>query len=196
MENLDADQILLRYLSAESASSADEWLERLLAEHAEPIVKKITFFKLKWSADQQDEQDVLSEVILHLIKRLGDLRKSTASGVIHNFCAYTAQTTHNCCNELLRSKYPMRSRLKNRIRYLLSHRKNLAIWQNTENEWLCGLSGWANPAASIPVTGEPKNAGGPPATPGRSSPNLNSNLKLIKLVETFLAERGGPAPLD
>jgi hypothetical protein len=193
LENLDtADQILLRYLSAESGSSADEWLEKLLSEHAEPIIKRVALFKLRLSANQQDEQDVRSEVVLHLIKRLRDLRKSPASGFIHNFRAYAAQTTHNCCNELLRNKYPIRWRLKNRLRYLFNHRKNLAIWQSPENEWLCGLSEWSKQAAPILVTGTAKNDDCSIASSDRSS----ASLKMIKLVDAFLAERGSPVSLD
>src|SRR3954470_16062161 len=58
------------------------------------------------------------------------------------FSGYTAVASYHACNEYLRRKYPNRHRLKTRLRYLLSNEKGLAIWENEDDEWLCGLARW------------------------------------------------------
>ena len=78
MDNIEtAATLLLRFVTVEISTTAQECLEKLLAEYAGPIIRKTTFFTLRSSAEEQDLEDVRSNVVLHLITRLRELRKSS-----------------------------------------------------------------------------------------------------------------------
>jgi hypothetical protein len=53
-----------------------------------------------------------------------------------------AAITYNVYYRYVRTKFPSRWRLKNRIRYLLNHASGFAIWQDEHEEYLCGLTAW------------------------------------------------------
>jgi DNA-directed RNA polymerase specialized sigma24 family protein len=136
-------------------------LEGLLAEYVEPLVRDITHYKSRTncapgsSFEAQDEEDICSEVLLHLISRLGDLRAKRAQGYIENLRGYVATTTYNAYYNYVRMKYPVRWRLKNRIRYLLNHKREFTFWQDEHQEYFCGLARWGKqPAGNMarPVT--------------------------------------------
>ena len=61
---------------------------------------------------------------------------------VSNFSAYVAATTLNCCKEYFRSKRPRRWHLRNRLRYLLTHNPELAIWKSKTDDWVAGFSDW------------------------------------------------------
>jgi len=147
-----ADPLLLPLLHAQDNAEAQRRLESLLNEHAAPIIRGIV--RRRWrlftdhagyphqTQDEQDSEDVRSEVVSQLLVRLRDLKAHSDSQVISNFRAYVAVTTYRACDECLRQKHPQRQRLKNRLRYLLSHQPQLALWPGEEGEWLCGLAPW------------------------------------------------------
>ena len=195
MDNLEpATTLLLRFVSIADPASAEECLEKLLTEHAEPIIRKITFFTLRFSAEEQDMEDVRSNAALHLLLWLRRLRQSSNANAIEDFSAYVARVAHNCCNELLRLKYPSRARLKNRIRYLLNHDSNLAIWQSVDGEWLCGLADWPKTQTIMPSTAQPS-----PKQDFIPSVPLSESItapEMSALVRAFLTWKGGPASLN
>jgi DNA-directed RNA polymerase specialized sigma24 family protein len=141
------DVLLQRYLNEEDPSAAEACLERLFLEHVEPVVREITRHKLcnqnlGRRHEAQDEEDIRSEAVLQLISRLRDLRNSHAQAPIGNLRGYVAAITYNVYYRYVRTKFPSRWRLKNRIRYLLNHASGFAIWQDEHEEYLCGLTAW------------------------------------------------------
>jgi len=148
-----AEALLAAYTDAVKCGRSDaagHVLGRLLRNHAEPVIAKVTRLKLfsasfrGQSYHAHEEEDVRSTVALHLILRL---KSSASSGgaSIENFTAYVAGITQNCCNQWLRRKYPQYTRLKNRIRYLLRHDPRFALWES--EQWLCGLAAWKDEAS-------------------------------------------------
>jgi hypothetical protein len=198
----DQDALLRRFLNEKDPTIAQVCLERLLSEHVEPVVRDITRYKvcsaysLGYGYEAQDEEDIRSEVVLHLISRLRDLRRSGTHAPIENFRGYVAATTYNAYSQFVRMKYPARWRLKNRLRYLLNHRTDFAIWKGRHQEYFCGLAAGAKD--QVHHDADPQNQ--PPnvdefidsLAPGRSVAHLN----LPELVQAVLAWNGRPVLLD
>lgn len=95
---------------------------------------------------QTETEDIQGEIMLQLVQRLQNFRTDYARRPINDFNAYVAVTTYNAYDRHISRKYPQRRRLKNGLRYLLTHRAGFALWQTTDGAWLCGLSDWRTDA--------------------------------------------------
>ena len=150
------DQLLLAFIEATDEVQADNCLASLIDEHAVPIVKEILGSSLHFRFDNngsaltQDASDLFNEIIANLLSRLRHIRSDRLQGAIADFRGYIAATAYNACNLYLRQKYPRRSRLKNRLRYLLSHDAAFALWTNEASGLICGFAEWHNKAALTP----------------------------------------------
>jgi hypothetical protein len=145
----ETDPLLLPFLNAEAEAEALDILTELIRAHAEPVIKAIIRHKLRVFLDgrgvghaAQEAEDVESDVVLHLLTKLREIKADPRARGIGNFRSYVAVTTHHACHEVLRRKYPQRWRLKNRLRYLLTHQEAFALWGDESEEWLCGFSAW------------------------------------------------------
>lgn len=146
------DQLLLTFLEAKDEEQADRCLASLIDEHAVPIVREILGSSLRFhlhtngSASTQDGSDLFNDIIANLLSRLRNIRSDRPQGAIADFRGYIAATAYNACNLYLRQKYPRRSRLKNRLRYLLSHDAAFALWTNETFGLLGGFAEWRDKA--------------------------------------------------
>lgn len=142
------DALLLPFLYSEDEAESENVLSRLISEHAEPIIKGIIGSKLHVfraggnQSQKQDTEDVHSEVVVQLLTRLYDCKAAPDDHHIGDFRGYVAVITYNACHQHLRQRYPQRWRLKNRLRYLLTHQESFALWENNEKDWLCGFAAW------------------------------------------------------
>ena len=142
------DQLLLQFIEATDDEQADRWLATLIDEQAVPIVREILGSSLRFHVDTnsaastQDANDLFNDVIANLVSRLRYIRNDRAQGAIAEFRGYIAATAYNACNLYLRQKYPRRARLKNRLRYLLSHDAAFALWTNESSVLICGFAHW------------------------------------------------------
>lgn len=196
-----AEALLAAYTDAvkcERSEAAGHLLGRLLRDHAAPVIAKVTRLKLFSASfhgqtyDAHEEEDVRSTVALQLILRI---RNSVSSGApIESFAAYVAGMTQNCCNQLLRRKYPQYTRLKNRIRYLLRHDPQFALWES--EQWLCGLAAWKEETSgSVDRRAfEPVEVAefSRSCLRGRNVPRMNP----AELVQALLKWRSHPIALD
>ena len=114
---------------------SDELLHRLIWEQAFPVVKRIVRFRVPSSA----VEDVCQNVAADLIARLRMQSKEVAAPAIRDLGAYAAAAAQHGCNEYFRQSFPMRYRLRHRVRYLLAKCSNFHLWRSTGGEWLCGL---------------------------------------------------------
>src|SRR5262249_55196613 len=96
------------------------------------------------------EEDIRSTALLKLISHLYQLRSAEPNSHIEDFAGYVSASAANSCNESLRSRYPMRWRLKNRIRYLLKHRRRFHLERNQYDDWLCRLAVQPSPDGDDP----------------------------------------------
>ncbi len=194
----DQDALLQRYLSEKDPTVAQACLEGLLSEYVEPVVRDITRYKsrLNSSHEAQDEEDIRSEVVLQLIWRLRNLRGSGLRTPIENFRGYVATTTYNAYYKYVRMKYPARSRLKNRLRYLFNHRPDFAIWEDESQEYFCGLAAWRRKLLGRNKDLENQQLGSSAFVNSLGPGESVARLAFPELVNKFLAWRGRPILLD
>ena len=143
------DRLLLPYLHAVDEFEAEQLLGRLISEHAAPIIEAVIKSKLKVSLNHhdgshrnQDALEISSDVYVVLTAELRSIRKGSASKTINNFRGYVSSTVYHACAEYLREKFPERTKLKNKLRYFLSHTQGYALWENDEREFLSGFAAW------------------------------------------------------
>ena len=133
-------QLLQSFLRAPSEPESQCLLGELLANHAEPISRRILRGKLRDFRQSQDAEDLGSEVRLKLLKQLSQLRDNGNQHPIRDFASYVAVVTYHTWDEYLRQKYPQRARLKNKLRYFLTHRRGFALWEGEHHQWLCSFA--------------------------------------------------------
>ena len=146
------DHLLIQFIEATDEEQADLWLITIIDEHAVPIIREILGSSLHFhlnnsTASTQDANDLFNDIITNLLSRLRTIRSDHAQGAITDFRGYVAATAYNACNLYLRQKYPRRSRLKNRLRYLLSHDATFALWANEASGLICGFAQWRDQGA-------------------------------------------------
>lgn len=138
------DNLLLTFIEESDDEKADLCLTSLIEEHAAPIVREILGASLRIHFDgagssKQDAGDLFNDIVVNLVSRLRQIKLNPAQAGIADFRSYVAGTAYNACNLYLRQKFPRRSRLKNRLRYLLSHHADFALWSTDDTGMLCGF---------------------------------------------------------
>jgi hypothetical protein len=148
---LQIDDLLLPFLNARSEAESEAILEELVLKYAQPLIKNIISFKLKSTSsrptdnrDRQEVEDISNEVIVKLVHTLRDCKSTPQKKAIASLRSYVAVMSYNASDEYLREKYPRRFSLKNRIRYILTHQPELALWEGESRNALCGLARWGH----------------------------------------------------
>ena len=195
------DPLLLPFLSAGAEAEALDLLTALIRGHAEPVIKAIIGHKLRVFLDgraAQEAEDVQGDVVLHLLAKLRELKADPQAEGIGNFRSYVAVTTHHACHEYLRRKYPQRWRLKNRLRYLLTHHAGFALWGDEGEEWLCGLSAWRDRRKGVAEAGRLETLRDTQRAADRlglSGRNLQL-INLAELLDSIFKYLNAPVELD
>ena len=162
-----------------------------------PIVREIIGSNLR-TASTQDASDLFNDVIANLLSRLRNIRSGRAQGTVADFRGYIAATAYNACNLYLRQKYPRRSRLKNRLRYLLSHDATFALWTNEASGLICGFAQWRDKGVASPQKAFEKIRQDPVEwiqTAGLTSIGLE-RAQLSSLVNALFRSCESPLKLD
>lgn len=139
------DPLLLPFVRSLEGAESERLLAVLITEHADPIVTRIIGYKMRAGRDgggRTEAEDVRGEVMLQLVQRLHNFRADYAARPIRDFGAYVAAAAYNACDRHVSRKYPQRRRLKNGLRYLLTHRPGFALWQAGAGAWVGGLHEW------------------------------------------------------
>ncbi|HET6978757.1 MAG TPA: hypothetical protein VFI24_20665 [Pyrinomonadaceae bacterium] len=198
------DSLLLQFTEATNEEQADLWLVALINEHAVPIVREILGSSLRFhlnnsnAAPSQDANDLFNDIITNLLSRLRHIRSDRTQGVVTDFRGYVAATAYNACNLYLRQKYPRRSRLKNKLRYLLSHDASFALWTNETSGLTCGFAYWRDKVAASPHKLFEKIRQDPIEwiqTVGLASVGID-RARLSRLLNALFQSCGNPLRLD
>ncbi len=134
------NNLLNLFAQSSDVGEQERVLSTLLTEHAAPVISKIIRYKTRGASD--DGEEIYSEVMLQLVGRLQRLRVEENGRTIDDFNSYVAVTTYNACDRFLSRKYPNRRRLKNSLRYLLTHREGFALWQDAQGNYIGGFTRW------------------------------------------------------
>ncbi len=129
-----APDLLQHFLSCPDGSRSTWLLERLLSEHAAPMIQRIVLSKVPRPASE----DVQHDVLVDLITRLQQLKRSGMPDSIGDFSAYSAVAAYHACRQYYRRSFPERYRLGTRVRYLLARHPRFAIWKTSGGTWVCG----------------------------------------------------------
>lgn len=150
-EPRQSDVVLIPLLRASDDSEFEERLAQIISDHADPVVKgilrrkiRISFHNSTISESELDAQDIYGNVMVRLVRRLRELSSPSKLEPINNFRSYVATLVYHEYNEQFRNKFPQRHRLKNRVRYLLSHHRLFTLWKSESGDWIAGLKNWTD----------------------------------------------------
>src|SRR4051794_12676924 len=129
MHDFDSSQ------SAVARSRArDAEIERTVAR-VRPIVMQILARACRVNRLRPDDADeVHAAAMLRVVSRL-------QTDDIDDVDAYVATLTRNALHDLIRARYPERTRLKKRLRPLLEADARFAVWTD-DGATACGLAAW------------------------------------------------------
>ncbi|HKQ78454.1 MAG TPA: hypothetical protein VJ810_32440 [Blastocatellia bacterium] len=143
------DALLLPYIHAAHEPDSERLLAALVSEYVEPVIRRVIRSKLRARFDRlgrspgnPDAEDLYSETLVQLLSRLKQLKASPQDKAIGDLRGYVAVLSYHACYEHLRLKYPQRHNLKNKLRYLLTHRPGLALWENESGDLVGGFGAW------------------------------------------------------
>jgi DNA-directed RNA polymerase specialized sigma24 family protein len=140
------DVLLEPLLTVTTDERADELLSQVIAEHAEPVIKGVIRFKLRFNSHQEmqraEANDIQQDVVLQLVSQLQRFRKLPAAHPITDVRGMAAIIAHRTCARWMRRQFPERHALKNRLHYLLTRQRGFALWEDTNGKLLAGFAAW------------------------------------------------------
>ena len=191
------DVLLEPLLTEASDEQVDELLSQLITTHAEPVIKGVIRFKLRLNSYRETQRaeadDIHQDVVLQLLAQLQRFRKLPDGHPISDVRGMAAVIAHRTCARWMRRQFPERHALKNRLHYLLTRQRGLALWDE-DGKSLAGFVVWqkenrrAKPARHLSEV--------------EALPNHIRTLKsekpqeLADTVATILNYVGGPIEFD
>jgi hypothetical protein len=181
-------------------------LVRRLHQHAEPIIQGILRQKGQYtgasrqtsyqSQEESDAEDIRGEVFAQLLSHIDAHKNETHR--IHDLRAYIAVTTFRACDQHLRNKYPERARLKDRLRYLLTHRPGLALWEGEDAVRIGGLRGWQEAGSARPTSARLQQLRENPRAVAQAALRSAApqDAQPAALLEAIFSWVGHPIPLE
>src|ERR1044072_205070 len=132
--------------SATTHEHADELLSQLIAGHAEPVIKGVIRFKLRFNSHQESQRaeadDLHQDAVLQLVTQLQRFRKLPVAPPITDVRGMAAIIAHRTCARWMRRQFPERHALKNRLHYLLTRQRGFALWDDDNGKSLAGFAVW------------------------------------------------------
>jgi RNA polymerase sigma factor (sigma-70 family) len=153
---IESDEILLTSVSGVVRTA----IQRTLRSH----------FAAQPEFVRQSIDDLAGEAMLVLVRKLREVREGAWPEAIQNFQGYAATVASNVCYAYLRRRYPAWTRLKNQVRYVMTHDPDLALRETETGTSICV---WKRPAAVD-----------------------NRSAALRDLVKTVIRNAGGPLQLN
>src|SRR5215217_7619366 len=140
------DALLEPLLTATTDEHADELLSQLIAGHAEPVIKRVIRFKLRFNSHQETQRaesdDIHQDVVLQLVTQLLRFRKLPNAHPITDVRGMAAIIAHRTCARWMRRQFPERHALKNRLHYLLTRQRGFALWEDRDGRLVAGFAVW------------------------------------------------------
>lgn len=138
------DPLLLGFLEASNDTDSQRELDQIVTTHVGPVVKVIVASKLRASPNAastsgNDVQDLCNETLGLLILRLRELRTNPQANHIQNIKDFAARIAFAVCSEHFRHKFPERTRLRNRLRYLFTHHPDFKLSRGKNRRMVVSL---------------------------------------------------------
>lgn len=139
------DVLLEPLMGDVSDEQADELLSQVITKHADPVIKGVIRFKLRLNSYRESQRaeadDIHQEVVLQLLAQLQRFRKLPEDHPISDVRGMAAVIAHRTCARWMRRQFPERHALKNRLHYLLTRQRGLALWDD-DGKSLAGFAVW------------------------------------------------------
>ena len=140
------DPLLEPLLQESGDERADEILAHLIHTHAEPVIKGVIRYKLHLNSHRAthkaEADDLCQEALLQLLARLRQFHREPDGHPIADLRGMAAVIAHRTCSGWMRRQFPERHALKNRLHYLLTRQRGLALWQDEDGRLLAGFAAW------------------------------------------------------
>lgn len=147
------DALLEPLLLAAGDEQADEFLSQLISAHAEPVIKGVIRYKLHLNSHRATQRaeadDLYQEALLRLLTQLRQFRVEPEAHAIADVRGMAAVIAHRTCSGWMRRQFPERHALKNRLHYLLTRQRGLALWQDEDGKFVAGFAAWRGRKQSV-----------------------------------------------
>jgi DNA-directed RNA polymerase specialized sigma24 family protein len=142
------DPVLEPFLGSPVESAQEHDALRQLIENVTPVIEGVLRGKLSGQDAATEREELFSEAVLQLIRRLQDAKSDPRREAIANFNGYAAVTTFNVVHAHFRRVHPERQRLRNRIRHVARTSPRYGLWESHSGRSVCGLRTWAASASA------------------------------------------------
>jgi len=137
---------LLEPLLDTSEERIDEFLSRLISEHAEPVIKGVVRYKLRLNSSQAiqraEAEDIYQDVLVQFVTQVQQFRQKPEQHPITDVRGMAAVIAHRACSRWMRKQFPERHAFKNRLHYLLTRQRGLSAWQDEDGKLVAGFDVW------------------------------------------------------
>ncbi|HYR85184.1 MAG TPA: hypothetical protein VE422_13960 [Terriglobia bacterium] len=144
--SVKTDSLLEPLLLSANGAEADEFLSRLITIHADPVIKSIIRYKLhlrsQHATERAEADDIHQEVLVQLLAELQQFRQQPDAYPIGDVRALAATISYRACSRWMRRQFPERHAFKNRLHYLLTRQRGLALWRNQTGKLMAGFAVW------------------------------------------------------
>jgi len=186
------DPHLAAFLDASSDAEAWQALDALLTGDLDALMRETVARRLSRSRRMADHlEDVVREARLKLTGKLWSLRAARAAEPIENISAYAVTTSERTCYAFLRREFPERTRLRNRLRYALTHHPKTALEEDGQGVWRCRFTG----VRRVGPPGSTQSLLEGPRTHATTH-NIDLSASLPTMVEHLLATCDQPVEFD
>ena len=179
-------------LAQDQADSLFERLTNVTRSVISPIVRRKLHASLEPHDTTPRNLDALELVGDIRVTLLTELSREPANGNIHirDLNSFASAVAANACYQYLRSKFPVRTQQRNRLRYVLTHKKGYTLWKDGSGQTLCGLERWQL-SGERPVAIEKERT----AAICRDS-SFDNARAYLSVIESLLDDMGGPVRFD
>src|SRR5215510_2689728 len=144
------DSLLAPLLLIGEDEEAEEFLARIIAAHAEPVINGVIRYKLRLGSNGGDAEaeDLRQEAIAQLLTRLQKFRADAEAHSIKDLRGLAATIAYRLYAGWMRRQFPERHALRNRIQYILTRQAGFAIWREDPNDeieskrLIAGFAAW------------------------------------------------------
>ena len=167
--------------SREQQPAREEAIDDLLAGCAMPLIEHLLQVAVsRGTLPAADVPDLAGDVRLRVLRRLRRVGDDPGAEPLPDLEGYVNTTVYYAVDDHLRRRDPLRTRLTQRIRYVLTHTSGLAVWNR--NPAACGLEEWADRRLPVPV-----------AAPDRLPMSATTDVRRLReTVEQILRRSAGP----
>jgi len=137
------DPVLEPFLNAPQGSAAEHDALRVLIDEVTPVIEGVVHGKAGAVLAANEREELFSEAVLQVIKRLQEIKSEPPRQPITNFKGYAAVMAFHVVHAHFRRVHPERRRLRNRIRHVVRKSTSLALWQSHSGQFVCGRASWS-----------------------------------------------------